>query len=279
AGDTVFVFWGRNVVKPRKGDVTGRRMRVLPLSWFYEEDQPLPPGPRLVLQVPANDGAGNWNTFDVPSDYYDGRWFVNLDDLAVYLKSPVGRLGFNMYAPLNQVVTCLGWTPAYDQSKLADPGDPRMIVRCTHPQVTGAPPAVPPVAGAGTELKEIPGALRVSPSSGVPVNLFGVPVGTKTAVTFNVPFDPASIAQAWLEMDADDIDETKEAAILLNGKTPVPVTGDVLIPQGSVWGRLSVPPSALAKGPNTFDFTFSDNLGGQTGGYEIHHAFLLLTTK
>jgi hypothetical protein len=90
ADDTVFVFWGRSVVKLRKGDVAGRRMRVLPLSWFYEDEKPLPPGPKLVLQVPANDSAGNFNSYDISSDYYDGRFFVNLEDLAVHLKSPVG---------------------------------------------------------------------------------------------------------------------------------------------------------------------------------------------
>jgi len=279
ADDTVFLFWGRSVVKGRKGDVTGRRMRVLPLSWFYEEDKPLPPGPRLLLEVSANDSAGNWNSFEIPSDYYDGRFFVNLKDVAVYLKSPVGRLGYNMYAPLNQVITCLGWTAAYDRSKLEDADDPRLVVRCTHPHVTGAPSAVPPAIAAVAELKPIPGAIRISPVSGIPVNLFGVAVGTKKTVTFDSPIDPAAIAQAWLEMEGDDIDDTKEATILLNGKTPVAVTEDVLIPQGRVWGRLEVPASALVKGANTFEFTFADNLGGQTGGYEVHHALLVVKMK
>lgn len=279
ADDTVFVFWGRSVVRPRKGDVTGRRMRVLPLSWFYEDDKPLPPGPKLILKVPANDGAGNWNSFEIASDYYDGRFFVDLKDLAVRLKSPVGRLGYNMYAPLNQVITCLGWTPAYDRSKLEEGDDPRLIVTCTHPHVTGAPPAVPPAVAAGIELKDIPGAIRISPATGIPVNLFGVAVGTKTTVTFNSPIEPGAIAQAWLEMEGDDIDAPEEAAIVLNGKTPVKVTEDVLIPQGSVWGRLEVPVEAIVKGANTFEFTFADNLGGQTGGYEVHHAALLLKMK
>ena len=43
--ETVFVCWSRSVVRPRQGDVTGKRMRVLPLSWFYEDEEPLPPGP------------------------------------------------------------------------------------------------------------------------------------------------------------------------------------------------------------------------------------------
>jgi hypothetical protein len=40
-----------------------------------------------------------------------------------------------------------------------------------------------------------------------------------------------------------------------------------------------VPASALAKGANTFEFTFADNLSGQTGGYEVHHASLVLVMK
>ena len=185
ADDTVFVWWGRSVVKVRKGDVTGRRLRVLPLSWFYEDEKPLPPGPKLTLKVPANDGAGNWNSFEIPSDYYNGRFYVNLRDLAVYLKSPVGRLGYNMYAPLNQVVTCLGWIPAYDRTKLEEADNPRLIVKCTHPQSTGAPQPLPAPAAAAAALTPIPGAIRLTPAAGIPVNLFGVAVGTKRTVSFN----------------------------------------------------------------------------------------------
>ena len=253
-------------------------MRVLPLSWFYEDEKPLPAGPRLILKAPANDGEGKWNSFDIPSDYWDGRFFVNLTDLAVYLKSPVGRLGYNMYAPLNQVITCLGWTPAYDKSRLEDADDPRLIVQCTHPHTTGAAPTPVPEP-AVTELKPIPGAVIVTPVSGMPVNLFGVAVGSKRTVVFNSPVEPAAIGQAWLEMEADGIDEPKEARILLNGATPVKVTEDVLIPVGSVWGRLELPIKAIVKGENTFEFTFADNLEGQTGGYEVHHAWLVLKIK
>ena len=53
--DTVFLFWYKTIVNPREGDVMGRRMRVLPLSWFYEDEPPLATGPKLILKVPAND--------------------------------------------------------------------------------------------------------------------------------------------------------------------------------------------------------------------------------
>lgn len=279
ADDTVFVFWGRSVVRPRKGDVVGRRMRVLPLSWFYGEDKPLAPGPRLVLEVPANDGKDNFNRHEIRSDYFDGRFYVNLEDVAVYLKSPVGRLGHNMYAPLNQVITCLGWTPAYDRSKLDDADDPRMVVRCTHPHSSGPAAQAAATSSSTSELKPISGAIKVGASSGIPVNLFGKPVGSTATVVFNAPLAGGELAKAWLEMEADDIDDVKEATIVLNGKTAIAVTGDVLIPQGSVWGRLAVPTGALVKGENKFEFTFADNLGGSTGGYEVHQASLVLVRK
>jgi hypothetical protein len=131
--DTVFLFWYRVVVQARPGDVTGRRLWVVPLSWFYRDEPPLPPGPKLVLKVPAGDGKG-WNTSTIPAQYYDGRFYVRLNDLATELKSPVGRLGYNLFAPLHQVITCLGWSLQYDLSRLKDPKDPQLVVQCVHPQ-------------------------------------------------------------------------------------------------------------------------------------------------
>ena len=134
--ETVFVCWSRSVVRPREGDVTGKRMRVLPLSWFYQDEPPLPPGPKLVLKVPAGGADSGWNTFEIPSNYYERRFFVRSKELEPYLKSPIGRLDYSIYAPLHQVITCLGWEPVYDLSKLEDVHDPRMIVYCKHPQAT-----------------------------------------------------------------------------------------------------------------------------------------------
>jgi hypothetical protein len=136
--DTVFVFWYRQVVQPRPGDVTGRRMWAVPRSWFYEDEPPLAPGPGLVLKIPAGDGKA-WNAVRVPAQFFDGRFYCRLDDLAVYLKSPVGRTGYNIYAPLDQVITCLGWTPEYDASCLKRATDPHLIVWCTHPHDSSAP--------------------------------------------------------------------------------------------------------------------------------------------
>ena len=135
--ETVFLFFYRIVVQPRPGDVTGRRLRVLPLSWFYGEEPPLPPGPRLVLRVPAGDGL-HWNRHQVPSRFHKGRFLVDSRDVATFLKSPAGRLRANFSAPLHQVITCLGWIPEYDRSHLEDADDPCLIVSCRH--VHSVPP-------------------------------------------------------------------------------------------------------------------------------------------
>jgi hypothetical protein len=91
--------------------------------------------------------------------------------------------------------------------------------------------------------------------------------------------DPARIKKTWLELEADDIDEPKEATIFMNNKTKITVTKQVLIPQGSVWGRLVVPAAAIVEGTNTFEFTLADDLGGSTEGYDILHAALVVCPR
>jgi hypothetical protein len=48
-------------------------------------------------------------------------------------------LGYNIYAPLHQVITCLGWQPLYDRSRLNDVKDPGLTVYCTHPHAESPP--------------------------------------------------------------------------------------------------------------------------------------------
>jgi hypothetical protein len=144
AADTVLVFWHRQAVQARPGDVTGRRMWSAPLGWFYEDEPPLPAAPKLELRVPAGDGK-SWNRAVIPADFYENRFYCRLSDLAAHLKSPVGRLGHDMYAPLHQVITCLGWRPHYDRSRLRDTQQPQMVVWCTHPHAEPPPfPAAKP---------------------------------------------------------------------------------------------------------------------------------------
>jgi len=59
---------------------------------------------------------------------------------AAQAATPIGRLGVNIYAPLHQVITCLGWTPAYDLSMVTVPADPRLTVVCTPPFAGAANP-------------------------------------------------------------------------------------------------------------------------------------------
>lgn len=135
--DTVFLTYTRAQVTPKPGDVTGKLLRVVPLSWFYGEEPAPPASPRLLLKMPAEHGEG-FVYREIPARYFNGRFYCHLQDVARYLKSPVGRLGVNMYAPINQVITCLGWKLVYDDSQMKDPKDPRMIVTAT---LAGAPAA------------------------------------------------------------------------------------------------------------------------------------------
>ena len=93
----------------------------------------------------------------------------------------------------------------------------------------------------------LPGSLAIMPLAGIPAILFGTDVGTTKSVRFKLPLEPAEIKQAWLEMEADDIDAPREAKISCNG-TALTITRDVIIAQGSVRGRLDVPAPALRRG-------------------------------
>ena len=121
------------------------------------------------------------------------------------------------------------------------------------------------------------GAIEVRPVTGLPLELYGQPVGTTATLVFDVDEDPAAIEAAWLKLTADDIDEAREARITLNGKR-VPVHGSVL-GESITRGVLIVPVDALVRGRNVFKFVFADNLGGTTDGYRIIEATLALQRK
>jgi hypothetical protein len=134
--DTVFLTWYRHVINPRKGDIHGRRLRVLPLTWFYQDEPASPPAPRLLVRVPVGDGS-KWHTIQVHARYHDGRFYCRSGALAAHLKSAVGQRQRSFYAPLDQVVTCLGWTAGYDFRHVKDAKDPRLIVTVRHGQTMG----------------------------------------------------------------------------------------------------------------------------------------------
>ena len=110
--------------------MTGNRLRRVPVSWFYQDEPAPAPGPRLILRVAYASGVVE---HEVPSRFHQDRFYCHSSDLARYLKSSVGRLDKNMFAPLHQVITMLGWSPAYDRSHLKDTTDPRLVVTVSPP--------------------------------------------------------------------------------------------------------------------------------------------------
>jgi hypothetical protein len=139
-GETVFVTASRSQHDPSsKKWNSGRVMYRLPLDWFYQEEPALTQGPKLLLRVPATDLDGEWVAHQIPADHYQGRFLCNSRDLAKVLKSPVGRLNLNLYGPVEQLITCLGWTATFDRDHLKDPQNPRMIVTAQLPGMQRKP--------------------------------------------------------------------------------------------------------------------------------------------
>lgn len=121
-------------------------------------------------------------------------------------------------------------------------------------------------------------ALRIAPQK-IDASLYRVPVGAKGTVEFILDREPAMLSKAWLELIVDDIDEPKEATIILNGKQRIEIVGTVLGEGDGHRGALVVPVDGLIKGRNVFEFEFSDNLDGATEGYIILNAALSVLPK
>ncbi len=131
--DNVFVFWDRTVVDRRKEDVVGRRMKVFPLFFFYENEPEKKSTNVKVLLEMRKSGQTKQEAIEIPSKFYRGKIFCSSKDLEKHLKSPIGSLEKYIYAPLHQVITFLGWTPHYDCSDVKDPRDPRLVVTVESP--------------------------------------------------------------------------------------------------------------------------------------------------
>lgn len=129
--DTVFLFFQRSVVNRRPGDVTGSRLRVMPVSWFYSEEPVPVPGLELVLRVP---NGNRHQDFKIEARFHEDRFFCHSREVGRYLRGSVGRLDKNLYGPVHQIITMLGWTPVYDRTRLKDSANPRLIVTVTPPQ-------------------------------------------------------------------------------------------------------------------------------------------------
>ena len=119
-------------------------------------------------------------------------------------------------------------------------------------------------------------AVRFAPVEKMPLDLYGKPVGTRRPMHFDLPMATSAIQDAWLELGVDDIDEPKEAAIVLNGNARIEVQGTILGEGGGHFGRLSVPATSFRKGRNEIAFVFADDLNGTTAGYLITDASLVV---
>ena len=128
-------------------------------------------------------------------------------------------------------------------------------------------------------LSVVPDALRIKPTRGGFLEFYDAEIGTKMNMVFERLMNPKKIKRAWLELLVDDIDDSREATIILNGGTRIRSQGGVLGEGAGHRGRLIVPVDALVEGANTFEFEFSDNLNGQTRGYTINESLLLLELK
>jgi hypothetical protein len=129
--DRVFLAWNRTQKLPPFNRPIGRRFEVFPLSFFYGKDEnQRTKSPRLFLKVP---GGESYSIVEIPSKYFRGTFYCSSKHLTMYLKSPIGSMQKDVYGPLHQVISILGWMATYDDSNLSDSNDPRMIVTVSHP--------------------------------------------------------------------------------------------------------------------------------------------------
>ena len=131
----VFISWGKSIKDPAlRDDKHGRRLRRIPLSFLYQDEKPLPSGPKLLLQLPREDKKGSV-TQELAGLYYEGTPFCSSKELAKYLKSPVGSMGKDFFGPVAQVVSCMGWKADIDTSHANDPENPYVLIKPSHPHV------------------------------------------------------------------------------------------------------------------------------------------------
>jgi len=115
--DKVMINWIRGIQYPISGEFTGSRLRVVPVSWFYGDDQPYqPPKSAPVLMINDQSVAGL---------FIDDDFLVNSRDIAKALGISIDA---NMLAPLHQVLTHLKLKPTYDRSQMKDGKHPMLKV-------------------------------------------------------------------------------------------------------------------------------------------------------
>ena len=119
----------------------------------------------------------------------------------------------------------------------------------------------------------------IEPTGAKSASLFGVKVGTTKSIRFDITEDLSKFAKAQFALTSDDFDSREELTITLNGGKPLHIPDTLISDSGKRVGLMDAPLSALKAGENQLTFTFVSNLGGTTGGFDVHEALLVLTAK
>jgi len=140
------------------------------------------------------------------------------------------------------------------------------------PDQSRKPAARAPAPGSAQRFS---GTKRFVPVQEMPLSLYGVSVGTKKTLTVVLPANCTAAKAAVLMLRVDDIDRAREATLSVNGEGPLPWPRSIL-GEGKRSGAVMIDPKSLRAGRNTLAFTFKDNLGGKTGGFDVLDAELRL---
>ncbi|OHB54603.1 MAG: hypothetical protein A2Y12_09800 [Planctomycetes bacterium GWF2_42_9] len=108
-----------------------------------------------------------------------------------------------------------------------------------------------------------------------PVKMFGLPVGSELKLDYNIPAFPQT-AEFGLYLTMRNVHAQKEVRILINGQGPLFAPKEILSYHRSLSATLPLPTAFVRPGKNQINVIFADNLNGQTGGFYIEKAPLLL---
>ena len=133
--DVVFVSWDRRYIDPRVScRHQGRRLRRVPLSFFYQDEKPSPKGPKLFLEL-ATDGRGP-AMVELATTYDKGTFFCSSKELGKYLKWQGGSAGKDIFGPIDQVISCMGWEADIVSRHVSDSErPPYVLIKPRHPHV------------------------------------------------------------------------------------------------------------------------------------------------
>ena len=125
----------------------------------------------------------------------------------------------------------------------------------------------------------LPTTVKLKPVTEIPLVVYEVPIGSSGTIAFELPTERANVERAELALMADDFDDRKELTIRFNGSDPLPIPDEMIGDKELHPGRIEIPLDLLRDGRNEAVFTFVDDLGGTTGGFEVDEAYLVLTLK